>query len=69
MNLSNHKINNCYMRSCVCGSDEFVTQPNRYDVYRIVDGRLEFQRSLLTDDEVAVYCRGCSRRYEEAGGV
>ncbi len=57
------------MHSCRCGSDEFVTQPNKYDVYRIVDGRMEFQRSELIDDDMVVYCRGCGRRYEKSGAV
>lgn len=52
------------MRPCKCGNEEFVTQPNRYDVYQIIDGRLEYQKSESVDDELAVYCRECGKRYE-----
>jgi hypothetical protein len=44
-----------------CGYDEFVTQLNAYDVYRIVDGKPEYQRSELTD-ETDLYCRECGEK-------
>ncbi len=56
---------NLRMRPCICGSEEFVTQPNRYDVYQIIDGRLEYQRSESVDDGLTVYCRECGKRYEK----
>ncbi len=60
---SSGHLNDIY--SQIEGHPKTETNPT----YRIVDGRLEFQRSLLTDDEMAIYCRGCGKRYVEAGGV
>ena len=33
------------IKSCPCGSTEFITELNSYDVYELVNGKLEFQRS------------------------
>ncbi|GAB6392148.1 MAG: hypothetical protein MdMp014T_1521 [Treponematales bacterium] len=44
-----------------CGCNEFVTQLNAYDVYCIVDGKPEYQRSELTD-ETDLYCRECGEK-------
>jgi len=46
-----------------CGCDEFITRLNAYDVYRIVDGKPEYQRSELTD-ETDLYCRECGERIQ-----
>jgi len=45
------------MRPCTCGCEEFITQPNRYDIYRITGGRMELLRSEPVDGELTVYCR------------
>jgi hypothetical protein len=44
-----------------CGCDEFITRLNSYDVYRIVDGKPEYQRSETTDEE-ELYCRECGEK-------
>jgi hypothetical protein len=51
---------------CACGSDEFITRPRAYDLYRIVDGRLAFIRQETVDEEFALYCRRCG---EEQTGM
>jgi hypothetical protein len=48
-----------------CGCQEFVTQPNSYDIYKVVNGKLEFQESELIDNKFILYCRECGKRYKE----
>jgi hypothetical protein len=47
------------IKPCNCGSSEFITKPNRYDVYEIINGQLELVSSETTDDELILYCREC----------
>ena len=42
-----------------CGHDEFITQPNRYDVYLATEGKLYLQTTHFVDDEVKLFCREC----------
>lgn len=51
---------------CECGCSEFITQPNQYGIYEVIDGRLEFQRTELIDNELILYCRECSKEYKES---
>ncbi len=48
----------------VCGCDEFITNPNKYDIYKIINGKLEFQRSELIDDKIELFCRECSLKLD-----
>lgn len=44
-----------------CGNDsEFITQPNKYEIYEVVDGELEHQKTELINEEFKLYCRDCS---------
>lgn len=45
-----------------CGSTEFLTEPNQYDVISFVNGNFNVIRSESTDDEYKVFCQEC---YEE----
>lgn len=45
-----------------CGSDEFVSLPNRYDILIFKDSRFQVVKSEFTNDEDVIYCRGCSER-------
>jgi len=47
------------MKPCKCGSTEFITNPNSYEIYNIVDSELEFVKSEIIDDELKFYCRDC----------
>jgi hypothetical protein len=47
---------------CECGSLEFITKPNQYDVYEIIDKKLEFVKSILVEEEEKLYCRDCSKK-------
>ena len=49
---------------CECGSTKFVTQPNQYDVYELIDGELEYQRTELFNEKVVLSCRECNKKYE-----
>jgi len=42
-----------------CGSEEFTTQPNRYDCLRFVNGQFQVEKSEFTDDKDRFYCREC----------
>ncbi|MDR2126619.1 MAG: hypothetical protein LBP63_07305 [Prevotellaceae bacterium] len=43
-----------------CGSTEFITQPNRYDIYEIMENKLTLIESPFIEDEIKLYCRQCS---------
>lgn len=44
-----------------CGLDEFITDLNRYDVYRVVNGSLCHMRTELIDSVERLYCRDCGQ--------
>jgi FixJ family two-component response regulator len=49
------------MKACKCGSMDFLTKPNSYDIYKVINGKLEFIKSEFIEDELKLYCRECSR--------
>ncbi len=51
---------------CKCGSTEFVSKPNRYDIYQIVDGKLKLINSPFTEDEIKLFCRECGEELLKA---
>jgi hypothetical protein len=51
--------------ACDCGCEEFITQPDEYGVYRIIEGKLAFQSTELIDDELKYACRDCGKEYSE----
>ena len=52
MNMENKK---CYN----CGSKEFITEPNKYDVVTFEDGKYTIV-SVETIDDFKIFCRECS---------
>ena len=50
------------IKPCKCGSDEFVSKPNRYDSYQIIDGKLELIDSPFTEEKIKLFCRECGER-------
>ncbi len=40
--------------------DEFITQPNKYEVYKIVNNKLEYQNTEIIGEKINLYCRECS---------
>lgn len=51
------KVNN----SCCpkCGAEEFITEPNQYDVLTFIDGRFDIRYSEGFDDYFRTFCREC----------
>jgi hypothetical protein len=54
------------MKFCKCGSSEFTTKPNRYDIYKIMDDKLVLTDSPFLDDELKLYCRECGEELFES---
>jgi len=52
-------------KRCLCGSREFVTQPNQYDIYKWINGKLVMTGTSSTYDRDILYCRKCPRKYIE----
>ena len=44
---------------CKCGSIEFITDLNSYDVYEFVGTKLGYIKTELIDDKINLYCRDC----------
>jgi hypothetical protein len=42
-----------------CGSQCFVTDPNRYDVLKFVDGDFQIEKSEFINAEFRIFCREC----------
>lgn len=49
------------IKPCKCGSVEFVSKPNRYDVYQIIKGKLKLIHSPFTEEKIKLYCRECGK--------
>jgi len=54
-----------HIKSCLCGSTEIITDLNSYDIYKIIEGKLEFQSSELINDEIKFYCRECGEVFND----
>ena len=52
-----------------CDSTEFITALHTYDVYGVVDGKLELQSTETVDNGFGLYCRECSEELEDAGNL
>ena len=49
------------IKPCKCGSIDFISKPNRYDVYQIIDGQLEVIDSPFIEEKTKLFCRECSK--------
>jgi predicted RNA-binding Zn-ribbon protein involved in translation (DUF1610 family) len=47
-----------------CGCIEFISQPNKYDVFISDKDKIKFQYSLTVDDKIILYCRECGEQLE-----
>jgi len=52
-----------------CGSEEFITQPNRYDCLRFVNEQFQVEKSEFTNEEIRVFCRDCGAEIDEKASV
>jgi hypothetical protein len=50
------------MKSCRCGLAEFVTNPNSYDVFELVNGKLEFVKRESVNEKENIFCRKCGKK-------
>jgi len=47
-----------------CGCQEFISQLNKYDIYKVKDNKIVLTNSVLIDDKLVLYCRDCSQELE-----
>lgn len=47
-----------------CGCEEFVSQPDQYNIFENKNGILVFKKSELVNDKLKLFCRECSKRLE-----
>lgn len=47
-----------------CGCSEFISNPNRYDIFRGGDNKLVLVENESIEDELQLYCRDCSTKLE-----
>ncbi|MBS4029441.1 MAG: hypothetical protein KGZ58_12495 [Ignavibacteriales bacterium] len=60
----NNKKKNLKCKSCGCS--EFVTKPNQYEVYEVIDDNLKYTHSETVDEETRLFCRDCSKELKNA---
>lgn len=51
---------------CICGCDVFISHPNQYEIYKILDGKLLFTHSETVDEQTKLFCRDCSKELKNA---
>lgn len=57
------------MKKCPnCGSDEFVSDPNYYDVLQFIKGDFRIIRSEPYNDVYRIYCRYCGEEVDVQNG-
>lgn len=52
-----------------CGSNEFITIPNRYDCLRFVKNDFQIDKSEIVNEEYKIYCRECGAEIDEQKSV
>lgn len=62
--MANNERKKKKLKPCECGSTEFCTEPNQYDIYELINGKLEWIEATGTNDEFILYCRDCGEEYE-----
>ncbi len=48
-----------------CNSEEFVTQPNRYDILKLGDKKFDIVKSEFTEEKHKIFCRECGKEVDE----
>jgi hypothetical protein len=52
-----------------CGSEEFITHPNRYDCLVFVNGQFNVEKSEFINEGERIFCRKCSAEIDEKASV
>ncbi len=47
-----------------CGCEEFVSQPNQYNIFENNNGILILKTVELVNDKLELFCRECSEKLE-----
>jgi len=47
-----------------CGSEDFITQLNRYDCLKFVSGEFQAEKSEFVNEKERVFCRECSNEID-----
>lgn len=42
-----------------CDSEDFITQPNRYDCLKFANGQFQAEKSEFTSEKEKIFCREC----------
>jgi len=51
---------------CECGSDEFISEPNSYDIVIVEEEIIIDHKEIIETSKY--YCRECGKEYEESDG-
>jgi hypothetical protein len=49
-----------------CGGNEFISEPNKYDVFEGFEGKIRLKSSEYTNEKLVLFCRDCSEVLEFA---
>jgi predicted nucleic-acid-binding Zn-ribbon protein len=52
-----------------CGSEQFISQPNRYDRLRFVNRQFQVEKSEFINEEERIFCRECSVEVDKEGSI
>lgn len=52
-----------------CGSNEFVSNPNKYDCLKFTDNNFQIDKSEIIDEEHKIYCRECGVKIDEQKSI
>jgi len=47
-----------------CGSQEFISNPSKYDIFEVKNDKLLLKETEFTYDKLILYCRDCSQELE-----
>jgi len=52
-----------------CNSEEFVTEPNRYDILKFGNKKFDIVKLEFTEDEYKIFCRECGSEINEKSSM
>ncbi len=45
-----------------CGGKEFISKPNRYDVFKVQGNKIFYRKTEIIDEKSILFCRECSEK-------